>query len=183
MCRGKKALKCVGLEIHKHQGGCYSYYETSDRFKPPQISYWLEKKYVVLQWRHIWRYGVSKHQPHVFLFNRLLRRRSKKISKLRVTGLCERNSPVPGEFPAQMAINAEHVSMDQQFHPTLYDERNYLSMLVKRGYLGQSYTKHNTAGTVCILPQAVSTTPAVLYQNMQYFTLILHIVYIYFKCH
>ena len=29
------------------------------------------------------------------------RRGSKKTSKLRVTGLCEGNSPVAGEFPAQ----------------------------------------------------------------------------------
>ena len=33
----------------------------------------------------------------------------KKTSKLRVTGLCEGNSPVTGEFPAQMASNAENV--------------------------------------------------------------------------
>ena len=37
------------------------------------------------------------------------RRRSKKTSKLRVTGLCEGNSPVAGEFPAQRASNAENV--------------------------------------------------------------------------
>ena len=41
------------------------------------------------------------------LFNRSFRRRSNKTSKLRVTGLCEGNSPVTGEFPAQMASNAE----------------------------------------------------------------------------
>ena len=35
--------------------------------------------------------------------NRLFRRRSKKISKLRVTGLCARNSSETGEFPATMA--------------------------------------------------------------------------------
>ena len=44
--------------------------------------------------------------------NRLLRRRSKKTSKLRVIGLCEGNSPVTGEFPAQMASNAENVPFD-----------------------------------------------------------------------
>ena len=33
------------------------------------------------------------------------RRRSKETSKLRVTGLCEGNSPVTGEFPAQSANN------------------------------------------------------------------------------
>ena len=33
--------------------------------------------------------GVSNHQPHDCLLNRLFRHRSKKTSKLRVTGLCE----------------------------------------------------------------------------------------------
>ena len=42
-----------------------------------------------LQWRHNERrHGVSNHQPHDCLLNRLFRRRSKKTSKLRVTGLC-----------------------------------------------------------------------------------------------
>ena len=45
------------------------------------------------------------------LLNRLFRRRSKKTSKLRVTGLCEENSPVTGEFPAQRASNAQNVSI------------------------------------------------------------------------
>ena len=36
--------------------------------------------------------------------------RSKKISRIRVTGLCVGNSPVIDEFPALMASNAENVS-------------------------------------------------------------------------
>ena len=43
--------------------------------------------------------GVSNHQPHDCLLNRLGMRKSKKTSKLRVTGLCEGNSPVTGKFP------------------------------------------------------------------------------------
>ena len=35
----------------------------------------------------------------------------KKTSKVRVTGLCEGNLPVTGEFPAQGASNAENVSI------------------------------------------------------------------------
>ena len=35
----------------------------------------------------------------------------RKTSKLRVTGLCAGNSSVTGEFPAQMASNAENVSI------------------------------------------------------------------------
>ena len=64
----------------------------------------------VLQWRQSERDGVSNHQPHDCLLNRLLRHISKKISKVLVTGLCEGNSPVTGEFPAQKASNAENVS-------------------------------------------------------------------------
>ena len=47
-----------------------------------------------LQWRHKERDGVSNHQPRDCLLNRLFRRRSTKTSKLRLTGLCEGNSPV-----------------------------------------------------------------------------------------
>ena len=49
---------------------------------------------------HNGRDGVSNHQPHHCLLNRLFRRRSKKTPKLRVTDLCAGNSPVTGEFPA-----------------------------------------------------------------------------------
>ena len=52
-----------------------------------------------LQWRHNDHDGVSNHQPHSCLLNRLLRRRSKKTSKLRVTGLCVGNSPGPVNSP------------------------------------------------------------------------------------
>ena len=45
------------------------------------------------------------------LLNHLFRRRSKKTSKLRVTGLCAGNSLVSGEFPAQGSSNAESVSI------------------------------------------------------------------------
>ena len=37
-------------------------------------------------------------------------------SKLRVTGLCARNSPVTGEFPAQRASNAENISIWWRHH-------------------------------------------------------------------
>ena len=46
-----------------------------------------------LRWRHNDHAGVSNHQPHGCLLNRLFRRKSKKTSKLRVTGLCAGNSP------------------------------------------------------------------------------------------
>ena len=69
-----------------------------------------------LQWRHNGCNGISNHQPHDCLLNRLFGLRSKKTSKLRVTGLCEGNSPVTGEFPAQRASNAENVSIWWRHH-------------------------------------------------------------------
>ena len=69
-----------------------------------------------LQWRHNGRDGVSNHQSSDCLLNRLLRRRSKKTLKLRVSGLCAGNSPGTGEFPAQMASNAEKVSIWWRHH-------------------------------------------------------------------
>ena len=69
-----------------------------------------------LQRRHNGCDGVSNHQPHDCLFNRLFRRISKKTSKLRFTGLCEGNSPVTGEFPTQRASNAENASIWWRHH-------------------------------------------------------------------
>ena len=65
-----------------------------------------------LHWRHNERDCVSNHQPYDCLLIRLFRRRSKKTSKLRATGLCAWNSPGTGEFPAQMASNAEMFPFD-----------------------------------------------------------------------
>ena len=69
-----------------------------------------------LQWPRNGRDGVSNHQPHHCLLNRLFRQSSKKTSKLRVTGLCVRNSPVTGEFPAQISSNAKNVSIWWRHH-------------------------------------------------------------------
>ena len=69
-----------------------------------------------LRWRHNDHAGVSNHQPPGCLLNRLFRRKSKKTSKLRVTGLCAGNSPGTGEFSAQMASYAENVSIWWRHH-------------------------------------------------------------------
>ena len=69
-----------------------------------------------LRWRHNGRDSVSNHQRLDCLLNRLFRRRSKKTSKLRVTGLCAGNSPGTDEFPEQMASNAENVSIWWRHH-------------------------------------------------------------------
>ena len=72
-----------------------------------------------LQWRHNGRDGVSNHQTHDCLLNRSFRRRSKKTSKLCVTGLCAENSPVTGEFPVQRSSNAENVFIWWRHHDSI----------------------------------------------------------------
>ena len=69
----------------------------------------LDNDLHTLLWGHNGRDGVSDHQSYDCLLNRLFRCRPKKTSKLRITGLCEGNSPVTGEFPAQGASHAENV--------------------------------------------------------------------------
>ena len=59
-----------------------------------------------------WARGGLKSPAYIFLLHRLFRRRSTKAVKLRVTGVCEGNSPVTGVFPAQRASKAENVSFD-----------------------------------------------------------------------
>ena len=44
------------------------------------------------------------HNIHYCLLDRLFRPRSKKTSKLRITGLCVRNSPVTGDFPPERPV-------------------------------------------------------------------------------
>ena len=69
-----------------------------------------------LLWRRNERDGVSNHQRFDCQLSRLFRRRSKKTSKLSVTGLCAGNSPVTGELPTQRDSNAENVSIWWRHH-------------------------------------------------------------------
>ena len=69
-----------------------------------------------LQWRHNKCGGVSNHRRLDCLLNRLFGRRSKKTSKLRITGLCKGNPPVTGGFPSQRASTAENVSIWWRHH-------------------------------------------------------------------
>ena len=72
-----------------------------------------------LQWRHNDHDGVSNYQPHGCLLNRSFRRRSKKTSKLRVTGLCGGgggggggNSPGPVNSPHKAPVTRKMVPFD-----------------------------------------------------------------------
>ena len=98
----------VGVACHQLEYVCHTK-NVSIEF--PEVNWHHCSLKQSLRWRHNDHAGVSNHQPHGCLLNRLFRRKSKKTSKLRVTGLCAGNSPGTGEFPAQMASNAENVSI------------------------------------------------------------------------
>ena len=100
------------LNIRNHYDKTLALFDTS-WWRCYYDVYWLGGMFSLtttanaLRWRHNGHDGDSNRQPHDCLLNRLFMRRSKKTSKLRVTGLCAGNSPVTGEFPAQMASTAE----------------------------------------------------------------------------
>ena len=65
-----------------------------------------------LHWRHNDHDGVSNHHPHACLLNRLFRRRSKKTSKLRVTGLYMGNSSGPVNSPHKGPVTRKMFPFD-----------------------------------------------------------------------
>ena len=74
----------------------------------PFPHYWATS----LLWRHNEHDSVSNHQPHDCLLNRLFRRRLKKTSKLRVTGLCVGNSPGPVNSPHKGPVKRKMFPFD-----------------------------------------------------------------------
>ena len=101
--------------FHCHDVNCHPVLNHSPNPTPTPA---LTHTHTPIRWRHNERDSVSNRQPHDCVLNRLFRRRSKKTSKLRVTGLCVRNSPGTGGFPAQMASYAENVSIWWRHHST-----------------------------------------------------------------
>ena len=67
---------------------------------------------IPLKWRHNDHGGVSNHQPHGCLLNRLFRRRSKKTSQIRVTGLCVGNSSGPVNSPHKGPVTRKMFPFD-----------------------------------------------------------------------
>ena len=107
-----------GRRYHETDSALYISYAVLKESNDNAITWRLFPHYqpCALRWRHNERDSVSNHQPRDGLLSCLFRRRSKKTSKLRVTGLCVGNSPGTGEFPAQMASNAENVSIWWRHH-------------------------------------------------------------------
>ena len=118
-------ISCLGVLFHQH-GENISINFTDTVMAYPIVMYCSSNELVsiwtvpsvaiTLQWRHNGRDGVSSHQPRDCLLYCLFRHRSEKTPKLHVTGLCVGNSLVTGEFPTQMASNAENVSIWWRHH-------------------------------------------------------------------
>ena len=83
-------------------------------------------RYVALQWRHNDYDCVSNHQPRGCLLNCLFGRRSKKTSKLRVTGLCVGNSPGPVNSPHKGPVTRKMFPFDDVIMVT------YISKVIRR---------------------------------------------------
>ena len=65
-----------------------------------------------LRWRHNGHDCVWNHQPHHCLLNHIFGCRSKKTSKLRVTGLCAGNSPGPVNSPHKWPVTRKMFPFD-----------------------------------------------------------------------
>ena len=92
-----------------------------------------------LHWCHNGRISVSNHQPHDCLLSRLFRRRSKKKSKLRVTGLCARNSPGPVNSPHKGPVTREMVPFDDVI---MWDEIICLCLMRQKRGITDSVIPH-----------------------------------------
>ena len=97
-----------------------------------------------LQWRHNGRDNVSNNQPRECLLSRLIWRRSKKTSKLRVTCLFAGNSPETGEFPAQRASDADNVSIWWRHHGEIC--QNATTTIYKQGLTCLNLTQIGITG-------------------------------------
>ena len=77
----------------------------------------------VLHWHHNEHDGVSNHQPHGCLLNRLFRRRSKTTSKVRVTCLCVGNSPGPVNSPHKGPVTRKMFPFDDVIMGKILNEQ------------------------------------------------------------
>ena len=85
-----------------------------------------------LLWLHNGRDGVLNHQPHDCLLNRLFRHRSKKTSKIRVTGVCFRGIHWwPVNSPHKWQVTRKIFPFDDVImfiHPPVFTTENTLTL-------------------------------------------------------
>ena len=93
--------------IMKMHGVPFDHQDPNRSLISPVSGLWMQLP--TLHRRHNERDGVSNHRRLECLLNRVFWCRSMITPKLRVTGLCEGNLPVTGDFPEQRASNEENV--------------------------------------------------------------------------
>ena len=77
-----------------------------------EFDYEESASFYIITWRHNDHDGASNHQPHGCLLNRLFGRKSKKTSKLRVTGLCVGTSTGPANSPHKGPVTRKMIPFD-----------------------------------------------------------------------
>ena len=114
--------KLIHFKYCKYEITCSKCLWTDSRFVPSQweaallcndVSHWLGASLESALWLNLDHYtDVSNHQPHCFLLNRLFTCRSKKTSKVRVTGLGVGNSPGPVNSPHKGPVTRKMFPFD-----------------------------------------------------------------------
>ena len=99
---------------------------------------------ISIQWRHNDHDGVSNHQPHGCLLNRLFRRRSKKTPKLRVTGLCVGNSPGPVNSPHKGPVTRKTFP-DDVFKCIFFNENVSISIKISLKFVPKGAINNTSA--------------------------------------
>ena len=94
---------------------------------------------LTLHWRHNNHNGISNHQPHGCLLNHLFRRRSKKTSKHRITGLCVGNSPGKVNSPHKGPVTRKMFPFDD----VIMFYQSYLAAIMAYGWLFSLGTGEN----------------------------------------
>ena len=89
-----------------------------------------QHSFSTLLWCHNDNDSVSNHQPHGCLLNPLFRRRSKKTSKLHVTGLCVGNSPGPVNSPHKGPVTRKMFRFDDVIMHTKIHLYVYIYVLI-----------------------------------------------------
>ena len=97
-----------------------------------------------LRWRHNGRNSVSNHQPHDCLLNPLFRRRSKKISKLRVTGLCAGIHRRPVNSPHKWPVTPKMFPFDD----VIMCQGKYIKVLSYWIFVNKLHSNHNHSATI-----------------------------------
>ena len=93
-----------------------------------------------LQWHHKERDGVSNHQPHDCLFNRLSKAQIKENIKAPSHWPLWGNTPVNGEFPAQRACYAENVSIWLRHHDmNVFNQQQYETLSMNPNAMTVTY--------------------------------------------